>query len=303
MRYAKRTGIVVAMLASVAGWMLPGQARAADWSDAFLGYRTGTTYREPDNKKDITKDIYSFTYVSGYKYGTNFFTADMLQSDKNDPAAGGGGGAQETYVVYRTTFSFSSVASKPVAFGFVRDVGLTAGFNWSAKDDLFSSRVWEQVIGPKLSFAVPGFWDLALVYRQEENHNFFATSASSNGGSTYGQGFCSGTCNPDVHFASTYELETAWGIPFAVGIPTVFKGFLNYTGAKGKDGTGNQTQPETLLETAWMFDIGAPMGRAGAWYIGPGYQYWNNKFGNDSSKDKTGGSTANVVEADLEVHF
>jgi hypothetical protein len=278
-------------------------ALAADWSDTYIGYRYGTDYREPFNPNDIHKNILSLTHASGYKYGSNFFNVDMLHSDSKDLANGGGGGANEVYVVYRTTLSGSAVLGKPLKYwGVIRDIGLTAGFDFNAKDDQFSARVRKTALGPKISFDVPGFWDVAVVWRTEHNHNWFAT------GSGFGGAGCvsssTSVCNPDVHFKDTVALESAWLIPFGqLGIPAKFQGFLNYIGEKGKDGVGAQTKPETLLEVALMFDLGSLAGYKDTVFAGVGYQYWRNKFGNDSSQDPTGGSTARVPQLELEWHF
>jgi hypothetical protein len=83
----------------------------------------------------------------------------------------------------------------------------------------------------------------------------------------------------------------------------VFKGFSSYIGPKGKDGFGADTEAEWLTEAALMFDVGSTFGKKGIFYVGPGYQYWKNKFGNDSSADSTGGCTASVFQLQAEVHF
>ena len=61
-------------------------AQAADWSDTSIGFRTGNDFAEPFNANTIHKDIFNLNHVSGYKYGSNFFNADLLLSDSNDPA-------------------------------------------------------------------------------------------------------------------------------------------------------------------------------------------------------------------------
>ena len=86
-------------------------------------------------------------------------------------------------------------------------------------------------IGPKVSFDVPGFLDVALLFRNERNHDWFATSSG------FGGAGCSGTCNPDVAFDNTFQIEAAWGIPFEFMIPLKFQGFFNLAGAKGTGGT------------------------------------------------------------------
>ncbi len=104
------------MIKSIAGLsvLLLGtvtQVQAATWSDTSLGFRYGTEFAEPFNTKHIAKGIVSLTHASGFEYGSNFFNADMLASDKNDPAGGIAGkqGAQEIYVVYRNTLDIGKV--------------------------------------------------------------------------------------------------------------------------------------------------------------------------------------------------
>ena len=63
-----------------------GSALAADFSDTWLGYRRSNSYTEPGIAVDVPKNTYTLGHFSGYKYGTNFFSVDILQSLANDPA-------------------------------------------------------------------------------------------------------------------------------------------------------------------------------------------------------------------------
>lgn len=258
---------------------LASAANAADWSDTYVGYRVGDKFHEPCCKTtDIHKDIFSFTHVSGYKYGINFFTADFLMSDSNDPAAGGGGGAQEVYAVYRHQLLLTPVTGKSFAFGPVKEVAITAGFDLNAKDDPFGPRVRKFVIGPTLKFDVPGFFDASLLYRTERNHN--------------------GIVGRSVQFDPIYGVSLAWGIPIK-SINAKFDGFLDYIGPKGKDGFGFETKAETLARAYLMFDIGKMAGKADTLYAGVGYEYWDNKFGGNPNNY---GKTSAPMLA-LEMHF
>jgi nucleoside-specific outer membrane channel protein Tsx len=266
-------------------------ASAADWSDTYIGYRYGTKFREPFNRDDIKKDIYSLTHASGYKYGSNFFNVDMLNSNNKDPAGNNGqgasnSGATEVFVVYRHNLSLSKVSGKDLKFGIVRDVAFTAGFDYNSKNDAFGAKVRRPMIGPTIDWAVPvGFASTGILYRKEWNHNGFSRQ--------------------DGSFKGAWSLNTAWGIPFSAGLPMVFKGFWNYTAAKGPDlgAPAAQTKPETLIELALMADVGSVVGKKDVFYAGLGYQYWKNKFGSDSGLDATGGSTAKVPQLLLEAHF
>lgn len=65
--------------------------------DELLGYSYGSTYREPNNRDNISKSTIHFQYESVYKYGSNFLNLDMVESESSDPASGGQGSATETY--------------------------------------------------------------------------------------------------------------------------------------------------------------------------------------------------------------
>lgn len=254
-------------------------ANAADWSDTFVGYRVADKFHEPCcGTTDIHKDIFSITHVSGYKYGINFFTADFLVSDSNDPAAGGGGGAQEVYAVYRHQLLLGAVTGKPKAFGPIKDVAITAGFDLNSKNDAFAPRVRKFVVGPTLKFDVPGFLDVSLLYRTEQNHN--------------------GIVGTTVNFDPTYGVSLAWGIPLP-SIHAKFDGFMDYIGPKGKDGFGFETKAETLARAYLMFDVGRLMDKPDTFYAGIGYEYWNNKFGGNPTN---AGKTTTPMLA-LEAHF
>ncbi|QNM94809.1 hypothetical protein [Chitinimonas koreensis] len=271
-----------------------GIARAADWSDTWLGYRYGTGYYMPGGKgadmaeKKTRLNTVSLSHASGYKYGSNFFNVDFLMSDSNDPSGGtGSDGAQEIYAVYRHTLSLSKVSGDKIAFGPVRDVGITAGFNMGSKNNQIGARPRVLVLGPTLSFDVPGFFDVGLYASRETNHNGILCLPPN----------CSGN---KVSFDTAYMLSAAWGIPLG---PGSFKGFLTQTGKKGKDGFAAETGTETLLEAAYMLDLGAlGVGPKGTWHAGVGYQYWKNKYGVVSDAFTTS-KTTRTPQLQLEAHF
>jgi nucleoside-specific outer membrane channel protein Tsx len=262
----KKSVLTILGLAALA--TLP--AAAADWSDTYLGYRTGNNFREPGIEASIQKQIITLDHVSGNSLGSNFFNVDMLKSDSNDPinnaAAASPKGAQEVYVAYRNNLSFSKMTKSKVAFGPVTDVEWTTGFDWNSKNTEFAPSVYKLILGPTLSFKVPGFLTVGLQYYKEWNHNSFG---GFNGG------------NNNVVFDGTYQVNVAWGINAPIGpVPGKFKGFAAFTGPKGKDGSTVQTKLETLIDAYWMADISSLLGaKKGTWQLGPGVEYWNNKFG------------------------
>ncbi|NTV74808.1 MAG: hypothetical protein HGA66_11440 [Holophaga sp.] len=246
-------------------------ASAANWSDTSIAVRRGSNYKEPGIPVSIAKTYVALNHVSGYAYGGNFFNVDLIQSDSNDPinseGPGTSGGAHELYATYKHTLNLSKVFNTKTGFGPVRDVEFTFGFDYASKNTRFAPAVYKLMAGPQLSFNVPGFLNVALLYYKEKNHNSF------------------GTFNPkgamDVTFDPTYQIAAAWGINVPLGkVNTAVKGFATYTGAKGRDGSYVETVPETLANIHWMFDVSPVFGaKKGTFQIGPGMQYWNNKFG------------------------
>lgn len=264
-------------------------AQAADWSDTALGYRYGTSFAEPFNQNDIRKNIVNLTHASGYKYGSNFFNADLLMSDSKDPAyAGASNGAQEIYIVYRHTLDLGKVAGQSFAVGPIRGFGLTAGFDVNDKNDAgYNSKKRMLVAGPTVMFDVPGFLNLSLLQLWESNAPYSTYSKSGVARYSY-----------DPH----PMLTASWGIPLGAGFS--FNGFANYIAAKGKNEFGAATKPETNIDMQVMYDL-SPLVGAGKdkFKVGLEYQWWKNKFGNDASGPAGKGAFARTPMVRAEYHF
>jgi nucleoside-specific outer membrane channel protein Tsx len=257
-------------------------ANAANWSDTYIGYRKGSTFAEPFNPNDIGKDILNLSHISGYKYGTNFFNVDMLMSDSKDPAAAGSSeGAQEVYVVYRNTVDLEKVTGTPYKFGPVRGTGVTFGFDYNTKTDAgYNSKKRMLVVGPTLEMDVPGFLNVGLYELWESN----APNAT-----------------PRYTYSTHPMVGLSWGVPIA-SLPLSFEGFANFIASKGKDEFGNDTAAETNIDMQIMYDLGAALGSAPKTFkVGLEYQYWENKFGNDSGR--MSGATAKTPMIRMEYHF
>ncbi|AXA93332.1 outer envelope protein [Massilia sp. YMA4] len=264
-------------------------AHAADWSDTSLSYRYGSKFSEPYNGADIVKHVVNFSHVSGYKYGKNFFSVDYLLSDENDPSAvGSRSGAHEAYAVYRHTLDLGKVTGQAMAFGPVRGVGVTAGFDINSKTDAgYNSKKRMLVLGPTLMFDVPGFLDVSLLALHESNapYNGFTQTAT------------------DRYRYDTHAMLTAaWGIPFTLGVPLSFEGYANYIGTKGRNEFGGPTAVEINVDMQLMYDLSGVVGAAkNTFKVGLEYQYWKNKFGNPART--VPGATARTPMVRAEYHF
>jgi nucleoside-specific outer membrane channel protein Tsx len=258
-------------------------------SDTLIGYRYSSHYTEPGKSNYVAKNILQVTHVSRYASGQNFINLDVFKSDSNDPAKGGGTGAAEAFVTYRNQFQYGRLFDKPLSFGPVKDMALTVGFDYNTKNNEFASNKRMLVIGPTVKFALPaGFVDASIYYAREWNHCGL-TVCSKPGNQT------------DILFDPYYQFNVTWAVPFSLSsLPVKFQGFYSLNGKKGDDYQNNATAVEQLMRTSLMLDVGQlGWGARNVFWVGPGYEYWRNKFGNH---DKPGVDT-DALSINVEWHL
>jgi nucleoside-specific outer membrane channel protein Tsx len=264
---------------------------AANWSDTYLGYQYSNQFRDPGVSGNEVKSRTELSGVYGWDYGTNFFDVNMLWASHKDPANTPSNygaemqkvpGDTEVYCVYRSNFDLGKIFKTNMGFGPVREVDLTVGFDFDSTDNYFASNKKFAVIGPQFGFNVSkGFWDLGVGVCREQNYNGFIEE--------------------EVDFKTTGIIWTAWSKTYDIGIPLVWKGWANYIGSKGNQTPGanpgsalafpganlnNPTKPETIGDTYLLVDVSKAFGRKpGAIFVGPGFEYWNNKFGAPNKTD------------------
>lgn len=248
-------------------------APPANWNDTFVGYRYSSDFHFPGSAAKVAQNIGSLTTTGGFGLGSYYFNVDYLISDRNNPEASPEGtsgvgtrGAQETYSVGHVEWSGSKILHQHLGGGFIRDLGITTGYEWGTKNDQFEQRAKMWMVGLTAEFAVPGYWNLTVGARNEQNYN--------------------GITGVDLHYNTAWHVDSAWMIPInGTPLPLVFKGFVAVTGPKGGDGfnvsTGvpEKTTTETLLRTSLLVDVGSLIGHPKALYVGPGFEYWNHMFG------------------------
>lgn len=267
--WMKTTSLAIALLGSTQ------LALAADWSDTSIGYRYGTDFAEPYVGTGIAKNIFNLTHISGYKYGTNYFNIDMLQSDAKNTDA------QEAYIVYRHTLDFGKISGKDLKFGPVKSLGFTLGFDWNTKSgDSYNSRKRMYVFGPTVMFDVPGVLNASLLVLKESNQPSFIKERYT--------------------YKTHPMLNVVWGLPLGSS-KFSFEGYLNYIAAKGQNETGGATSAELNIDSMVMYDASELVGmQPKTLRVGVGYQYWRNKFGNPQNVK---GSEAKTPMLRAEYHF
>lgn len=272
--------------------LLPNHTLAA-WQNHSLGWRTGETFREPFIRKNISKDIYSYTYTAGYDGGSDFLNIDYLVSNDNEPIRKNtNSGAKELYFLYRHTFEFKNALVDQLPG--IRGMGITAGVDLNDKKDAgYNSSKRMFVLGPTLKLNVPGFLNISLLALWESNHPHAARGS-------FDPGYPKKRFHYDVH----PMLNVVWGIPLNSG-PISFEGYANFITSKGLDETGNATAPETNIDMKLMYDLSHFQNNTNLKFkMGLEYQYWRNKFGNSSSKvGDFEGNIASTPMLRFEVHF
>lgn len=266
---------------------------AADWSDNSVSWRAGNRFAEPFKPNDISKHILAYTHASGGQYGSDFLNIDYLMSNQDDPKTfGSDSGAKEVYLTYRHTVDLAALTGHDMKFGPIRSVGITAGIDLNSKSDSgYNSRKRMLVLGPTLSFDVPGFFNLGLHWLHESNHPSVSPGA-------FDPGF------PDSRY--TYkthpQLAASWATPIGAWS---FEGYANLIDEKGRSETGAKTATEFNIDMKLIRDIGTWFDQAPRrWRAGVEYQYWNNKFGNsDRTVGAIGGNTAKTPMLRIEYHF
>ena len=277
---------------------------ALDWSDNSFRVQYGANYRETavvkpgtDTPQDIAKTTLNFTHASGDKLGGNFLSVDMYLSDKYDAAQGSAQGATEVFVVGRRSFGMNKLLdSKAFAFSVVRDVNIDLGADVGTKNNAFASHIIRPLAGAVLAFDVPGFLNVGAYVTKEWNNNGFS---HAQGKLPYGG---------PVEFNTTGAVEAAWGIPLGK-LPLQFAGFANAILPKGKDGFGNTTKTEVIVQPKLVWDVAKTFSNTRAGYeVGVGYQYWLNKYGNDNALEVGGvkvnsGSLASAFFVEAAIHL
>lgn len=260
-------------------------AQPVSWNDTYIGYRYGSDFHYPGIPDKVAQNIGYLTTIGGFKWGTYAFNVDYLVSNSANPEAGGpsSGGAQEVYSVGRVELSAEKILGHQVGIGFIRDFGLTGGYEFGVKNDAYAERARMLVLGPTIEFALPrGFWNLTAGLRTESNHN--------------------GISGVDVHFHTAWHLESSWLFPFRVGpLPLVFRGFASVTGPKGKDGFGVDTTTEFLARASLLADLGSFINHPRTVYAGLGYEYWYHMYGTPTHAAV--GTITSVPMVVAEIHF
>ncbi len=263
-----------------------------EFQDTYLSLRYLPEDKQPGYQKNANEVAGNIAYANGWTYGSNFVSLDFEDFGHQDLANSVVGKANsnsfELYAVFRTVLSGNKISgTKLFSFGPIRDVGLELGLDIDTQNDQFASYKRLIIAGPQFSINLPrGFWTITLGLSHEWNTDAFVTNGNG------------------TNFNPTYEIETAWSYPFALGpVPLNFTGFANLIGPKGSGATGDfYHRVEILVHPKLLVDVGALTGYAPRKIeAGVGYEYWHNKFGD--VPQYVSGTEQNSVFVEVGYHF
>jgi hypothetical protein len=252
-------------------------------NDTSFSYYHAFTATDPGTNK-TPKDVLEITHFDVWKYGTNFFDIQGLQSNHDDPARPclpgmGCIGAVEVYGLFRSTLGFNEMFNtKTFSAGPLRDVSFEFGADANTENNPFTPEKKDVVAGLQFAFDLPykGFLNVSPMYYQEWNHEGLFPIEGAPGSYPAGLGH-------SVQFQPTYDLEFVYNQPLGfLPIPLRINGFTDIHGPKGPDGFGTPTKEEILSETHLTLDAGQLIANKPNWIdVWAGYRYWYNKFGAD----------------------
>ncbi len=246
------------------------------FQDTYISVRNLWQDKQPGTVGNVNETAGNIQYVNAWTYGSNFVSLDIEDFSKKDGANQTGyaphakvtSDSMELYAVFATTFSGNAITgTKNFAFGPVKDVGFTLGYETDTQDDQFASYKRFVEFGPTFSIDVPkGFLNIGIYATHEWNTNAYLANNSTN-------------------YNIAPKVSVAWLFPISLGsVSAKFEGFVNVIGPKGRGGTGDSPHgTEILAHPKILFDVGKMVGlKPGQFDAGIGYEYWYNKFGNQS---------------------
>jgi hypothetical protein len=254
-------------------------------NDTSFSYYYAPTATDP-GVNTTPKNVLEVTHFDVWKYGTNFFDIQGLQSNNRDPVSPcvtGQGclGAVEVYALARSTIGFNEVFNtKAFSFGPLKGVSFEWGGDANTENNPFSPEKKDVVAGLQFAFMLPwnGFLNIAPMAYQEWNREGLFPILGPNGSYPAGLG-------NSVKFKTTWDVEWVYSMPLGflpTYLPLKVNGFGALHGPKGLDGFGAETKSELYSENHLTLDAGKAFANRPNWLdLWVGYRYWYNKFGAD----------------------
>lgn len=244
-------------------------AIAENWSNTEVHFQYGELERAGTGGGTADTTIITLQHAGGWEYGDNFFFFDHLDYSSNENGDFPEKDSTELYGEWYSNFSLGAITGNEIKFGIVKDMGIIAGFNYAPEVDS-----WWFLPGVRFSLDLPGF---AFA-------NLDVTAYQHQGG-----GDASSSAFTVVDEGDSFMVDFNWAYPFKIGSTSwSFEGHIEYI--DGRDQVTNfgsgELESWVLAQPQLRFDLGEALGnKAGQLFIGIEYQYWDNKLGEDGTKD------------------
>jgi hypothetical protein len=254
------------------------------------------TATQPGVTSKTAKQIFEFSHLDIWRYGTNLVIVDLLKSNQADAAAPylspsapttGSAGATEIYALFRSTFGFNEILDT-TAFskGALRDLSFLIGAD-ADKENGFSRR--DVVAGFQLAFDLPyeSLLNVSPLYNKEGDHSAYARCDVVGG-------IPGVSCLTDgkIAYRGTWAIETSYSMDlnFLPAKKQYFSvlGRANFYGPKGGENSPLPSTPtkteidsepvRLIIDSGKAFWGSKHTHRLDVWVA---YRYWENKYGFD----------------------
>jgi hypothetical protein len=253
------------------------------------------------------KSVFSFSHFDVWAYGTNFFIANYIKSDHNDPAGpctnagfifttpASCAGAVEFFGKAISTFGWNELFNtKAFTMGPLHNISFQIASEYETENSFLAPAKRAFMGGLQFAFDLPykGFFNISPLAYKEINHNSFDQCG------LFGPGVPGVTCLADgnTNFKTTWAVEVLYYMDLGFLPPDMQ--FFAISGRAGWYGPkGNQNQPLGLASggTATKTELNSEPIRLtfdaskavwGAKYthfvdVWVAWRYWQNKFGLD----------------------
>lgn len=257
-RLAPRPVLALAVAALLS---LPAAARA-DFATTNVQVLQGWYFYDPsvaENVKGGSMNTITVNHFDDWKYGDNFFFADLMQGQFRD-----GANSHLYSELHPRLFLNRLLGTQGNVLGIFRDAGLAGEFNVG-----YGFQAWLGGLGVNFALPFPGTVSLNVYYR------YTALQIPT---------------IPLRAYDDTWQVSPSWVLPFSVGrVPLLFTGFVDIDGVKkgdGKRGVEVMAQPELLVDV-----LGAAGGPKDKVLVGV---EWYLHYHSD---DKNLGAPSNLISA------
>lgn len=224
-------------------------AAAAEWSVTEAQLQYGAL-KNPFSGRSVDTTILTLQHASGWKYGDNFFFVDFINDSERD-----GFNDTDVYAEWYPNFSLGKITGCDLSFGPVKDLGVVAGFNYSA-----DANVQKFLPGIRLAWKMPedAFLNTDITGYLDIGHGDGAPPESD-----------------------SFMVDFNGAFPFSIGGQDFsIEGHIEYI--HNRTSSFGTVRNWVLAQPQFRWDMGkALFNSPKQLFIGIEYQYWRNKLGTD----------------------